>query len=107
MQSLTSTRIALCLWALLAAIACGKRSSRFPICSQDSDCGASEVCFADGCGNPEQGIRVEVTPNTQDGLYAQDFALDEVKGRVNFEITAPTLIQGQARQGAPAPDGQA
>ncbi len=87
-----SARIALLL-LLLTATACRKSGQLAP-CNQDSECQEDEVCFVDGCGDPGKDIRVEVTPRTTAGLYAQDVVVDDLKAREDFEVPTPALLQG-------------
>ncbi len=66
-------------------------------CRRDSDCNADQVCFADGCGDPGQGIRVEVSPESSAGRLAQDLALDDVHARQDIVVGSPGVLQGSIR----------
>jgi hypothetical protein len=66
-------------------------------CHSDSECGAEQVCFPDGCGDPGQNIVVEVVPNPKGGLHAQDFQVDALRSEQNIELFDPATLQGQVR----------
>lgn len=75
------------------------------VCQSDSECGEGQVCFADGCGDPGKDLVVEVTPNPQAGLHAQDFALDLRVAHPVLELQGPALLAGQVRREADADAG--
>ncbi len=67
-------------------------------CSSDQQCGEGEVCFAGGCGNPGENIVLEVRPNPQAGLHAQDFEVQSLSGQQNVELADPSAFQGRVSQ---------
>jgi hypothetical protein len=67
-------------------------------CSSNEQCSEGEVCFAGGCGNPGEGIVVEVRPNPQAGLHAQDFELKSLSGQQNIELADPSVLKGLVSQ---------
>lgn len=95
----------------LALLGCsglfGKKNENLPICRSDSDCAPNEVCFIDGCGDPGQGIAVEVTPSSRNGAYPQDFPIDDLKASQTLELYSPSLVQGVLQRdqdsGGPVP----
>lgn len=76
------------------------------VCRSDAECGADEVCFADGCGNPGRNIFVEVRPNPLAGLHEQDFAVDNLRPRHNIELFGRASFVGQVRR-PPSEDASA
>jgi hypothetical protein len=66
-------------------------------CHSDSECGAEQVCFPEGCGDPGQNIVVEVVPNPKGGLHAQDFRVDALRSEQNIELFDQAILQGQVR----------
>lgn len=68
------------------------------VCRSDDECGADDVCFADGCGDPGQNIFVEVRPNPLEGLHEQDFAVDKLRARHNIELFGKASLQGEVRR---------
>lgn len=72
-------------------------------CQSDSECRDSEVCFADGCGDPGDAIAVEVVPDLQAGRYAQDFAIESLGATQDFRLVPTTSLQGILRE-APTVD---
>jgi hypothetical protein len=73
--------------------ACHKSHS----CFRDSDCPDNEVCFVDGCGDPGQGIRVEVSPQSSAGRFAQDLALDDIHARQDLQLSFPAVLEGSIK----------
>ena len=67
-------------------------------CSNDLECAEGEVCFAGGCGNPGENIVLEVRPNPQAGLHAQDFEVKSLSGQQNVELSDPSALQGRVSQ---------
>jgi len=63
-------------------------------CTGDEQCGPSEVCFADGCGDPGRDIAVEVTPNNRAGQHAQDFAIERLQAEQDFRLVPATVLLG-------------
>jgi len=82
----------------LGTFGCGKKTTSFHHCASDSDCGSTQVCFPDGCGDPTQGLRVEVTPNARDGLYAEDFVIGTQANKQDFTLPGPSIISGDLSQ---------
>ncbi len=88
-----------CLLLTVATAACDRRSAvAFHYCTDDSECSAGRICFADGCGDLVQGLRIEVVPNAREGLYAQDFAPASLKAREDLNLSGASLIQGTFQQ---------
>ncbi len=74
------------------------------VCRADTDCGANEICFPDGCGDPGRDIVVEVTPNPNDGLHAQDFRVDTVRPELNLALFGPAVIHGTVVRDTSTPE---
>ena len=74
------------------------------VCRSDSECEAGQVCFADGCGDPGKDLVVEVVPNSQAGLHAQDFAIDLKEAHPALLLQGAALLEGQVLSD-PAVDG--
>ncbi len=85
--------IALLAIALPFLPACHKSHNLAP-CLQDSDCDSDQVCFLDGCGDPGRDMRVEVSPQTAAGPFAEDLALDDVRARQDLTVSYPAVLQG-------------
>lgn len=83
--------------AWLALLGCGAlvlgACHKSGLCRRDSDCDPSQVCFADGCGDPAQGIRVEVSTQSTSGAFAQDLALDDIHARQDIVVSSPGVLQ--------------
>lgn len=92
--------------ALVLGSGCGFASdAQFkPLCTSDEQCGADEVCFPDGCGDPGKGIVVEVIPSPQQGYHAQDFALTDAAPTQNWQVAAPTGFAGFVQRKVPNPE---
>lgn len=77
------------------------------VCRSDAECGLNEVCFPDGCGDPGRDIVVEVTPDPQEGLHAQDYRLGTVRPVLDLEISGRARVAGRVVRDTslPAPDG--
>jgi len=77
------------------------------VCRSDAECGVNEVCFPDGCGDPGRDIVVEVTPNPQDGLHAQDFRVEDLRPQQNLELFGRAGVRGRVVRATslPAPNG--
>jgi hypothetical protein len=84
---------------VLAALVqgCGVWAPEPISCRSDSECGDTQVCFPEGCGDPGRNIVVEVVPNPKGGLYAQDFRVDDLRSAHNLELFDPPTLQGQVR----------
>ncbi|MBF5040998.1 carboxypeptidase regulatory-like domain-containing protein [Aggregicoccus sp. 17bor-14] len=90
---------------LAGGCASGSSASGAPlVCRSDAECEAGEVCFADGCGDPGKDLVVEVVPNSQAGLHAQDFAIDLKEAHPVLQLQGPALLEGQVLS-EPAADG--
>jgi hypothetical protein len=72
-----------------------------PICMVDSQCSTGQVCFPDGCGDPGEGIVVEITGDNSVGLFPQDVPIGDagVSSAMPFEIAGPLLINGSVIEG--------
>jgi hypothetical protein len=77
------------------------------VCRSDAECGLNEVCFPDGCGDPGRDIVVEVTPDPQEGLHAQDYRLGAVRPQLDLVVSGPAAVAGRVVRDTslPAPDG--
>ncbi len=82
----------------VAALGCGKKTTSFHHCANDSECAANQVCFPDGCGDLAQGLRVEIIPNAREALYAQDFVVGTLANKQDFTLAGPSTIQGALQQ---------
>src|SRR5260370_133141 len=82
----------------LAAAGCGKKTTSFHHCANDSECSATQVCFPDGCGDLAQGLRVEIIPNAREALYAQDFVVGTLANKQDFTLAGASTIQGAVQQ---------
>ncbi len=82
----------------VAALGCGKKTTSFHHCANDSECAANQVCFPDGCGNLAQGLRVEIIPNAREALYAQDFVVGTLANKQDFTLAGASTIQGALQQ---------
>ncbi len=82
----------------LGAVGCGKKTTSFHHCANDSECAANQVCFPDGCGDLAQGLRVEIIPNAQEQLYAQDFVVGTLANKQDFTLAGASTIQGAVQQ---------
>lgn len=67
---------------------------RVNLCSNDNQCQADEVCFADGCGRPDEDVRIEVTPNASMGRFPQDFVVGKLGATQDFSLYESSLITG-------------
>jgi len=89
------------LLVLMSAVLVTACSSDDPFtfgCSSDQECREGDVCFAGGCGNPGENIVLEVRPNPQAGLHAQDFEVQSLSGQQNIELSDPSALQGRVSQ---------
>ncbi|WP_426752427.1 carboxypeptidase regulatory-like domain-containing protein [Myxococcus sp. Y35] len=73
------------------------------VCRADTDCAHNEVCFPDGCGDPGRDIVVEVTPNPDDGLHAQDFRVEAIRPELDLALFGPATVQGSTVRVTSAP----
>lgn len=69
-------------------------------CASNLECPASQLCFADGCGDPGDNLVAEVTPDLRAGQPAQDFRVADVRGGVRFELFPTALVGGTLSQAA-------
>jgi hypothetical protein len=68
----------------------------------DAQCGAGRVCFPDGCGDPGNGIVVEVTASNRSGLFAQDFVREGdggITSSMMFDVAGPLNVVGSVNEG--------
>ncbi len=72
----------------------GEATEPITFCSSDAECGENQVCFADGCGEPDRNVAVEITVNAVNGHLAQDFAVERLEAVQNFPVQQPAVIQG-------------
>jgi hypothetical protein len=90
---------------VLAAGGCdlfdGTPKSPPPPCTGDEQCGDGQVCFADGCGDPGEGIVVEVIPGTATGQLARDFPIDSLEAVEDLPAFEPAVILGAIQQESP------
>lgn len=89
--------------AFAFALACGcsqpnELSSFQQPCTTDGECAANQVCFADGCGDPGEGLTVELLPSSANKQYIQDIAIDRLSPVTNIEGEAPAVLQGELQQ---------
>jgi hypothetical protein len=96
------TRAALAL-LLVSCTGGGLKGSR--PCESDAQCGAAEICFSDGCGDPGRDLVVEVTPNARAGQLEQDFALASgLTAQLDFEVRGPSSLGGVLQRNVGAVD---
>jgi len=84
----------------LCALLVGCGSDLRPIykpCTSDLECGASKICFPEGCGDPGGGLVVEIQGNSRTGQLAQDFAISDagVAAKINFDLLPPSTLKGE------------
>lgn len=92
------SRLSVTVLALATCVlGCGAWDPEPLSCRSDSECGDTQVCFPEGCGDPGKNIVVEVVPNPKGGLYAQDFRVDDLRSEHNLELFDPPTLQGQVR----------
>lgn len=67
------------------------------MCSADDQCPSTQLCFAEGCGDPGKGIVVEVEGGSLNGQFARDFALEPgTLGKTsNFNVGGPLAVSGE------------
>lgn len=92
-MSRTHLTLALLTGALLSG--CGMAARTRPACTSDSDCGPSEICFPEGCGDPGKDIVVEVVPNNLSGHHAQDIELPTLSAQQDFTAVTPMKITAE------------
>ncbi|MET0402183.1 MAG: hypothetical protein ABW123_07245 [Cystobacter sp.] len=91
------------LWLWLAGCAGGSVSGTK--CQGDAECEGGQVCFTTGCADPSTQVVVEVVPNAKEGMFAQDFLLEELRDELELKLDdgPSTTLQGQVRvKGPPA-----
>jgi hypothetical protein len=89
---------ALLLGAALALAGCAAApNTQVVACTSDAECGAGQLCFAEGCGDPGKGIVVELGGDPVGGLYARDVPIaDGTLGKDrNFDLGSPLLVTGE------------
>jgi hypothetical protein len=83
----------------LLAAGCTSVSVMRAECASDSQCGAGQICFVDGCGDPGRGLFVEVS--TSAGGGAQDFSVgSSLEGNQTLQLAPPAFIKGSVSQPA-------
>ncbi len=99
--------LSLALFSALLGGACtfGPETTSVSFCSSDNECGPNEVCFTDGCGEPDRNVAVEITVNAVNGHLAQDFALERLEATQNFPVQQPAVIQGVVQAQSPGGGG--
>lgn len=89
-------RSTLVIAALLLAGCVSGDSNQERVCTSDAACGPGQLCFAEGCGDPGNGIVVEVTGGALASYGARDFAIADgtLTRAQNFELGEPLTISG-------------
>ena len=85
---------------VLIALSCSVGHPSSPSCRQDSECSGGTVCFIDGCGDPGQGLLVEVFPDARLGQFPEDFALGATlsQGTQDLTLSGSASIDGPVGQ---------
>ncbi|MCP3138010.1 carboxypeptidase-like regulatory domain-containing protein [Pyxidicoccus xibeiensis] len=99
-------------WALLGVLAAAAGCALLEdepdpstlVCRTDAECGANEVCFPDGCGDPGRDIVVEVTPNPEEGLHAQDFPVPDLRPEQDLTLFGPARVLGRVVRATSLPE---
>lgn len=88
------------LAALLSLAGCSTLAVDNPPCVSDSDCEAGNICFAEGCGDPGQGVVVEVEGNALSSFRARDFALTDgsLLATYDFQLGDALALSGQLQR---------
>lgn len=86
--------------AFLLVLGGCSRASLFPpqvMCNTDEECPSSQLCFAEGCGDPGKGIVVEVEGGSTNGQFARDFALEAGRLGKTFDLNIgdPLAVTGE------------
>lgn len=89
--------------ALLALflVSCGNSALKLPPpCTEDSECAAHQICFPEGCGDPGQGLVIEVTANSKSGHHAQDFAVPDLGLKPTYDLVLqpPMTLVGEIQR---------
>ena len=80
----------------LVASACGGQTNLgSSACTSDTQCSGAKVCFIDGCGDPGDGIIVEITPSRGVTALHQDRLLDRVRGREDIQLLGSPMLEGK------------
>ncbi len=96
-------RVGLLTTLALLGCASGADFAQVQRCASDDECGSSQVCFPDGCGDPGRNIVVEVVSNTRTGHHAQDFLIESLAATQNVEVYPSLSLYGEiARWTGPA-----
>jgi len=93
------------LWSMaalvfVAACSSGGVSGELPGCRSDSECGASQICFPEGCGDPGTGIVVEVTGSNSSGIFEHDLAVADgtLTPTFDLQITGALSLVGELQR---------
>lgn len=86
-------------YGLLLAVlwSCSTSPVARPPCVTNDECGAGNVCFAEGCGDPVRGLVIEVAGNGIGDQFTQDFAIDDgaLGATQNLEFGEPLHVIGE------------
>lgn len=64
-------------------------------CASDAECGSQQVCFVDGCADPNLDLVAEVSGDPIGGQYPQDIDVPTVGSTLNLALSTPLKIVGQ------------
>lgn len=98
--------MAVCAALAVASAGCSTSVEPGPLrCSSDLDCDEGQLCFPEGCGDPNKDVAVEVVASTRTGYHAQDFAFPTLASSQDIALFAPTRLQGEVQRlsGPPGP----
>lgn len=103
-MNLRSPLIAAVCWWFAGCGSFFTSTPRPSTCASDDQCAEGHICFPDGCGNPDENVFLEVTPNSRSGNYAQDFAAPSGwgKGNIDIEVYPPVVLTGELSRRVPS-----